>query len=102
MSRRAKRTRRTFSREYKIEAVRMITKGGNSVSQIAEDLDVRPDMLRRWKRKFEQDESNAFPGNGQLRGEAQLLRKLERENQRLRQERDILKKALAIFSKPTR
>lgn len=102
MSRREKRTRRSFSREYKVEAVRMITKGGHCVSQIADDLDIRPDMLRRWKRQFEQDESNAFPGNGQLKGDAQLLRELERANQRLRQEREILKKALAIFSRPTR
>lgn len=101
MSRR-KNTRRTFSREYKVEAVRMITKGGHSVAQIARDLDVRGDMLRRWKRELEQDEANAFPGNGQLRGEAQEIRELERENQRLRQERDILKKALAIFSTPLR
>ena len=101
MSRR-KSTRRTFSREYKVEAVRMITKGGHSVAQIARDLDVRGDMLRRWKRELEQDETSAFPGNGQLRGEAQEIRELERENQRLRQERDILKKALAIFSTPLR
>ena len=92
------RTRRSFSREYKIEAVRMITKGGHSVSQVARDLDLRPDMLRRWKRQFEQNESSAFPGNGQLTADAQLLR----ENRRLRQEREILKKALAIFSKHPR
>lgn len=99
---RKKRTRRSFSREYKIEAVRMITKGGHSVSQIAKDLGIRPDMLTRWKRQFEKDESNAFPGHGQLKGDAQLLRELERENQRLRQEREILKKALAIFSRRPR
>lgn len=80
----------------------MITEGGYSVAQIARDLDVRGDILRRWKRELEKDETNAFPGNGQLRGEAQEIRELERENQRLRQERDILKKALAIFSTPLR
>lgn len=97
-----KRQRRTFSREFKLEAVRMVTRGGHSLSQVARDLDLRADMLRRWKRQFEEDGHDAFPGNGRLKGEAQRLRELERENQRLRMEREILKKALTIFSEPPR
>lgn len=97
-----KRHRRKFSREFKQEAVRMVTEGGHSLSQVARDLELRPDMLRRWKRQLKEDGKDAFPGNGRLAGEAQRLRELERENQRLRMEREILKKALAIFSEPPR
>lgn len=97
-----KRHRRKFSRDFKLEAVRMVTEGGHSLSQVARDLDLRADMLRRWKRQIEEDGGDAFPGHGRLKGEAQQLRELERENQRLRMEREILKKALAIFSEPPR
>lgn len=97
-----KRQRRTFSREFKLEAVRMVTQGGHRLSQVARDLDLRADQLRRWKKQFEEDGQDAFPGNGRLKGEAQRLRELERENQRLRMEREILKKALTIFSEPPR
>ena len=72
------------------------------MSQIATDLDIRPDMLRRWKQRLEKDGGDAFPGKGQLSSDAQKLRDLERENQRLREERAILKKALVIFSERPR
>ena len=58
-------TRRRFSREFKLEAVRMVTEGGHSLAQVSRDLDIRPDMLRRWRRQFEQDPKQAFPGVGQ-------------------------------------
>lgn len=99
---RQKRQRRKFSPEFKREAVRMVTQDGHSLSQVARDLDVRADMLRRWKKQLEENGQDAFPGNGRLPGEAQRIRELERENQRLRTEREILKKALTIFSAPQR
>ncbi len=55
-------------------------------------------MLRRWKRQVEEDGEQAFPGHGRLKADDEQLRQLLRENQRLREERDILKKAVAIFS----
>ena len=58
-------TRRKFSREFKLEAVRMVTEGGHSLVQVAGDLDIRPDMLRRWRRRLEEDPREAFPGVGQ-------------------------------------
>lgn len=88
--------RRRFSREFKIEAVRMVTEGGHSVAQVARDLDVAPSLLRRWRQQLQEDGAGAFPGFGKARDEE--LQQLRRDLRRVRQERDILKKALAIFS----
>ena len=54
-----------FSREFKLEAVRRITEGEYSAQQVARDFDLRPDMLPRWRRQFEEDPEQAFPGVGQ-------------------------------------
>ncbi len=93
------RKRRRFSREFKIEAVRLTTEGGQSLSQVAHDLGIRYSILGRWKKEFEQDHELAFCGQGHVQPEAEELRQLRRENEQLRMERDILKKAAAIFSK---
>jgi len=92
-------TRRHFSREFKIEAVRLL-KQGHSISQVARDLDIGRGTLARWRKQLEQQGAAAFPrgGNAELPAEDQETRQLRRDLQRVRQERDILKKALAIFS----
>ena len=96
-----RRTKRTFTREFKVEAVRLVTDGGHSLSAVARDLDLDPKLLRRWRADLsEEGVENAFPGKGHLRPEEEQVRRLQRENQRLREEREILKKALAIFSGP--
>ena len=92
------RERRSFSKEYKLEAVLLVIEGGQSIAQVARDLGIRPGLLGRWKQEYEQGHGNAFPGQGQLRPEDEL-RQLRKENARLRMERDILKKAAVIFSK---
>jgi transposase len=92
------RKRRSFSQEFKVETVRMVVKQGRDLFQVCEDLEIRPDMLRKWIRKFEDDGIQAFPGSGRLRPEDEENRRLRRENERLRMERDILKKAVAICS----
>ena len=92
--------RRSFSKEFKLEAVRLIIDEGRSISQVARDLEIRDTILGRWKQEYEKDQLNAFPGKGQLKSsEDDELRRLRHENKRLRMERDILKKAAAIFSK---
>ncbi len=91
--------RRTFNREYKIEAVKLVTEAGNSQAQVAADLGIHPNTLCRWVRQYEERPREAFPGKGHQLTEAETLRQLQRENERLRMERDILKKAVAIFSK---
>ena len=91
--------RKSFTRDFKIETVKLVTDSDMSVSQVAEDLDIHPNTLYRWVRQFGEDPEEAFPGKGKQTSEEGQLRQLKRENQRLRMERDILKKAMAIFSK---
>ncbi len=91
-------TRRSFSREFKLEAVRMIRESGHSLAQVARDLDVRSDMLRRWRRQLEQDPEEAFPGVGQRKTQDEEMWQLRRKLDRVTAERDILKKALGIVS----
>ena len=81
-----------------MEAVRMVVEQDRDLFQVCEDLEIRPDMLRKWIRKFKDDGKQAFPGSGHLKPEDEENRRLRRENERLRMERDILKKAVAIFS----
>ena len=93
------RSRRSFTKEFKVEAVRLLTEGKCSVAQVARDLGIRDTMLGRWKQEIAQNPAGAFPGKGQGKPEEEELRRLRRDNERLRMERDILKKAAAIFSK---
>jgi transposase len=93
------RKRRSFTKEFKLEAVRLITDGGQSIAKVARDLGIRDTIVGRWKNDYEQVREAAFPGKGHLKPEDEELRHLRRENAQLRMERDILKKAAAIFSK---
>ena len=97
-----RRTRRTYTREFKVEAVRLFRQGDRRLSQVARDLDIDSKMLRRWAEELEREGEGeqAFPGKGHLKPQDEELRRLKRENERLREEREILKKALAIFSGP--
>jgi transposase len=93
-------TRRKFSREFKIEAVRLVTDRGVAVAQAArDDLDVAESVLRRWMRELTATPAAAFPGNGQMRSDLAEIAALKKEVARLRAERDILKKAAAFFAR---
>ena len=92
-------TRRSFSREYKLEAVRAAERSGNA-AQTARDLDISATLIHRWKRELRDDGGRAFPGNGAPRDEQ--MAQLKRENKRLQQENEILKKAVGIVSSPLR
>ena len=92
-------TRRRYSREFKLEAVRMITEQGQSASEVARDLDIHPNLLRGWKRQLGKEGDQAFAGNGKLSADQEELSRLRQENRQLRMERDILKKATAFFAK---
>jgi transposase len=96
------KTRRTYTREFKIEAVRLLKTSGKSATQLERELGIGDGCLARWKRKFAEDGENAFPGHGRVTPDQERVHQLERENEILRQERDILKKAVAIFSHPSR
>jgi transposase len=97
-----KATRRKYSREFKIEAVRMITERGLPVIQVARDLGIDRSLLDRWQRQLAADPEHAFPGKGQLKPMEEELRRLRLENETLRMEREILKKATAFFAKQSR
>jgi len=92
------RVRRKLSREFKVETVRMVSEGGHSLAQVARDLDIRPDIIRRWRRQLEEDPEQAFPGVGQRKGHDEEMWQLRRDLERVTAERDILKKALGIVS----
>jgi transposase len=93
------RNRRSYTREFKLEAVRLAHESEKSVAQIARELGIHPTILGRWVKQFAQDPEQAFPGKGHLKDRDEEVRRLRRELERVTQERDILKKAVAIFSK---
>ena len=94
--------RRRFDAPFKLDAVRLIDQSDHTISDIAKDLGVRAELLYRWKRELDKDPQQAFPGKGRLKPEQEQLRQLEQELARVKQERDILKKALAYFSRNER
>lgn len=94
--------RRRFDTQFKLDAVRLIRESDRATSDIAKDLEIRPELLYRWKREFEKDPHDAFPGKGKLKPEQDQLRQLQQELKRVTEERDILKKALAFFSRNER
>jgi len=81
-----------------VQALELAKSGQKSISQIERDLGITPGLLHKWKARMKADDQQAFPGKGHLKEEEELIRQLKRENEVLRQERDILKKAIAIFS----
>lgn len=92
------RARRKHSREFKVEAVRLVRERGVTVAQAARDLGLNQTLLRRWVQQFVADPTQAFPGQGQQKPEDVEITRLRREVARLKMERDILKKAAAYFA----
>ena len=93
------RRRRTYTNEFKVEAVKLITEKGLSVAEASRSLDVGETLLRSWKIAFQDQGPDAFPGNGRLNPHEEELRRLRAENKRLLAEREILKKAAAFFAR---
>ena len=91
--------RKHYSKQFKIDAVKLVTEQGFNVSEAARNLGIHHSSLRHWKKQLEYDGHQAFPGKGNLSSEKEELNRLRRENKRLRMERDILKKATAFFAK---
>jgi transposase len=87
--------RRKFSREFKVEAVKLVRERGVSAAQAGRDLGVHENVLRKWVKKFGSDPLQAFPGHGQIKPEQLEIERLRREVNKLKAERDILKKAAA-------
>jgi transposase len=97
-------SRRAFTDEFKAEAVRLVTVEDHPVSQVAKDLGIHESLLRRWQRKLEARQARVAGVKptaavaASIIVEQEEVRRLRREIERLRMERDILKKAVAIFS----
>ena len=90
--------RRIYAPEFKVEAVKLVTEQGYSVAEAARSLGVHETLLRSWRQALETQGDQAFPGHGKRPPFEEELRRLRAENQRLRAERDILKKATALFA----
>jgi transposase len=94
----SRRKRRVFSEEQRAAAVEHVRSTGKTVAQAARDLDLTETALRRWVEEAER-QASASPGEELSKEEREELGRLRRENQRLRMERDFLKKAAAFFAK---
>lgn len=92
--------RRQYDSEFKRSAVELAQTSGKTMAELERELGLSSGLLKHWLRAAKRDGAEAFPGNGRLKASDEELRRLQRENAILRQERDILKKAVAIFSQP--
>jgi transposase len=91
--------RRHFTREFKLEAIKLVKERGLSVSQVAKDLDIGTSVVGRWVRENQADKTHAFPGRGQMKPDDAEVARLKRELIRVKAERDILKKTIGLFVK---
>ncbi len=95
-------TRKKYSKEFKLDAVSLVTEQGYSRSEAAQSLDINSQMLGRWVKEHQSDEGQAFRGNGKLTPEQDEIRKLKTQVKRLQMEKDILKKATVFFAAETK
>jgi transposase len=102
MPRRCRMERRTFSKEFKQEAVQLSYESESTVAQVAEHLGIRAELLYRWRGEVQRSAGEAFPGNGKLKPQDAETARLRRELEQVRMERDILKKALSVFAQANR
>ena len=93
------KVRRRYDRAFKEGAVRLVVEEGQTLAGTARDLGITENMLSRWRKEYLADQGQAFPGKGRMKPDEEEIRQLKRRVADLEQERDILKKALVIFSK---
>lgn len=91
--------RKVYDKEFKRETVRLIIQGGKPTSEVAKDLGMNPNVIYRWVRQYREDSENSFPGKGHQKPAEEELRKIKKQLADVTEERDILKKAISIFSK---
>jgi transposase len=97
-----KEQRRKYDKELKLGILRLVNEQKRPIAQVARDFGLGKNTIYKWKKAFEEDRDFAFPGTGHLKPEDEQFRQLKRDLERVTEERDILKKALAIFSKTPR
>jgi transposase len=93
--------RKRYNKQFKLDAIEVYENGEKSMSQLERELGITAGLLGKWREDLQQakDPKEAFPGNGNLPDSEARIRQLERENAQLRQEKEILKKVLGIYSK---
>lgn len=94
--------RRKFTREFKIEAVQLAEESDEEFEIVAAKLGIHHNTLYRWRRQLREDGDEAFPGHGKLKPSDDEVARLQRELARVKEERDILKKAISFFAKESR
>lgn len=92
-------SRRRYTREFKLEAIQLVANWDGKVTKVAESLGLHPNILHRWIKEHEDDATHSFPGNGKLKTPDEEIRQLKNQLREAEELRDILKKALSIFSK---
>jgi len=93
--------RRKYSKEFKLETIRMFENGERSLAEIERELGITKGLIWKWRESLEKQtkKEEAFPGNGKLTETEARIRQLERENALLKQDKEILKKVLVMYSK---
>lgn len=95
--------RRQYTREFKVEAVRLVVEQERPLAQVARELGVGRNLLQRWKRELgDAGAAEAFPGPGKLSSQDEEIRRLRRELEQSKQENAFLKKAAAYFARESR
>jgi len=94
--------RRKYTKEFKLDAIKLFNDSGKSLRQIETDLGISQGNLAKWVRDHETKKEDAFPGNGFMSGKDAEIFQLKKENAILREEREILKKVMGIFTGPKR
>lgn len=91
--------RKSYSRQFKMDAVKLVTEQGYRITEAARNLDINPNLLGKWRNQLVSESDESFPGKGHMTPENEELNRLRKENKRLRMEHEILKKAAAFFAK---
>ena len=94
--------RKTYTREFKLEVVHLADNTDKPIAHLERDLGLSVGTIHHWRRQVFVDGEEAFPGSGRMTGQAELIRRLKREVKVLREERDILKEAIVVFSQGER
>ena len=93
------RKRKTYDRQFKLDAVRLVSEGKRSVREVAGEIGIDPNTLYQWKRDLAKEEEEAFPGKGHLTAQEEEIRRLRKKLAEAEEDREILKKALGYFSR---
>lgn len=93
------RERKTYDKQFKLDAVRLVTEGGRSVREVAREIGVDANTLYHWKRELVKEGEDAFPGKGHLTEQEEEIRRLRKRLAEAEEDREILKKALGFFSR---